>query len=56
MRLILAKLLWVYDMELKDYNVDYARDTKVYVIIVKPKLRVKFTRRAGAKVPAWDDE
>ncbi|KAF8543692.1 cytochrome P450 [Trichophaea hybrida] len=55
MRLILAKIMWTYDMELKDNKLDYARDTEVYVMCVKPKLPIKFTRREGAEVPLFDD-
>ena len=45
MRLILAKMVWNFDMELLTKG-DWA-DQKVYILYQKTPLRVKLTPRAG---------
>ena len=55
-RLVLSKMLWVYDMELvnKDLNLD--RDSTTYFLWIKPEIWVRFTRRQGVHVPILDSE
>jgi hypothetical protein len=53
MRVILAKMLWVYDMELTDDKLDWVRDSPAWTLWYKPALPVRFTRRAGVVVPAF---
>ncbi|KAL8826319.1 MAG: hypothetical protein Q9191_003870 [Dirinaria sp. TL-2023a] len=40
--LILAKLLWKYDMELVDPSLDWEGQSEVHVMWNKPELRVRF--------------
>ncbi|RPB04471.1 putative cytochrome P450 [Choiromyces venosus 120613-1] len=54
MRVILAKMLWVYDMELMDPNLSWGKDTNCYVLWDKLKLPIRYTRRAGIVVPPLD--
>ena len=56
MRLILAKMFWVYDMELVDdiNKLDWVRDGTSNPLWRKPPLMAKFTRRKGIKVPPVD--
>ncbi|TGZ76304.1 cytochrome P450 [Ascodesmis nigricans] len=58
MRLILAKMLWVYDMELVDDvdKLDWVRDGTANPLWRKPPLMVRFTRREGVRVGVLDDE
>jgi len=44
MRLILAKLLFTYDLELVDRTRNWMDTQKVYVLWDKPGLEVKVTR------------
>jgi cytochrome P450 len=55
MRVILAKMLWTYDMELMDDKLDWVRDSPAWTLWVKPALPVRFTRRAGVVVPPLDE-
>lgn len=55
MRVILAKMLWTYDMELMNKDLDWDRDSRCYTLWRKPDLFIKFTRRAGIHVPVLDD-
>jgi hypothetical protein len=55
MRVILAKMLWAFDMELKDEKLDWLRDSKWSLLWWKPALHVNFTRRDGIHVPPLDD-
>ncbi|KAI0198467.1 benzoate 4-monooxygenase cytochrome P450 [Astrocystis sublimbata] len=41
LRLIIAKLVWQYDIELFDQSVDWHRDSKMQTLWQKPKLAVK---------------
>jgi cytochrome P450 len=41
MRLILAKVLWHFDMELVDKEKDWMKDQKVFTLWDKPSLMVK---------------
>ncbi|KAI0163984.1 benzoate 4-monooxygenase cytochrome P450 [Xylariaceae sp. FL1272] len=41
LRLILAKLIWRYDMDLADSSVDWLRDSKMQTLWQKPDLKVK---------------
>ncbi|KAF8249206.1 putative cytochrome P450, partial [Wilcoxina mikolae CBS 423.85] len=56
MRVILAKMLWVYDMELKNEKLDWIAESDCHVFWKKPELRVNFTRRDGICVPPLDDD
>jgi len=51
MRLMLAKLFWVYDMELMNKAVDFEHDSKVWTLWNKPDLIVKLIRREGVELP-----
>jgi hypothetical protein len=44
MNLILAKLLWSYDMELVNDRVDWMKDGKVHTLWWKPKLFIRFQK------------
>jgi len=55
-RLVLSKMLWVYDMELVNKEVDLNRDSTSYVLWSKPDLWVRFVRRPGVQVPILDSE
>lgn len=55
MRLIVAKMLWVYDMELTNlHEMDWERDCKANPLWRKAPLMVKYTKRKGIVVPAID--
>lgn len=56
MRTILCKMLWVFDMELVDKNLDWNRDTENYLLWNRPELHVKYTRRPGIYVPPIDNK
>lgn len=43
--LLLSKILWVYDIELLNTDVDWLRDSKMAMLWKKPKLMVKTTPR-----------
>lgn len=45
MNLLLAKMLWTYDLELVNKEVNWLRDGKVHVLWWKPKLFVRFHQR-----------
>ncbi|KAF2249404.1 cytochrome P450 [Trematosphaeria pertusa] len=45
MFLLLAKMLWKYDLELVNKNMDWLKEGKVYVMWWKPKLMVRFHPR-----------
>lgn len=47
LRIIVAKMLWVYDMELLNKEEDWIGNNTVYAIWNKPELRVRYTRRPG---------
>lgn len=51
LRLIIAKVFWVYDIELLDKNLDWLRECEDYAFWIKPKLRAKVTKRAGIATP-----
>ena len=55
-RLVLSKMLWVYDMELVNKNLDLDRDSTNYFLWSKPEIWVRFTRRRGVQVPILDSE
>lgn len=44
-RLIIAKLLWVFDMQMTNEDeVDWDRDLKLYAIWLRPKVQVRFSK------------
>lgn len=43
--LILAKMLWQYDLELVNKGVDFIEEGRVFVMWWKPTLTVKFHKR-----------
>ncbi|KAI4107532.1 MAG: hypothetical protein L6R37_001492 [Teloschistes peruensis] len=45
MNLLLAKMLWTYDLELVNKNLDWLKEGKVHVLWWKPKLFVRFHKR-----------
>jgi hypothetical protein len=51
MRLILAKLFWVYDMELMNKTMDLDRDSKVWILWNKPDVMVRLVQREGIELP-----
>lgn len=55
LRIIIAKMLWVYDMELLDGKLDWNRDNQIQTLFVKPDLYMKFTRRPGIEAPSAAD-
>ncbi|KAK6064079.1 benzoate 4-monooxygenase cytochrome p450 [Seiridium cupressi] len=46
-RLALAKLAWKYDWELRNKDVDFLRQAKMYTLWQKPDVRVRYTPRSG---------
>ncbi|PUU72908.1 cytochrome P450 [Tuber borchii] len=49
-RLVLSKMLWVYDMELVNEDLDLDRDSTTYFLWIKPEIWMRFTRRQGVQV------
>lgn len=49
MRLILAKMVWQYDFELMDKELDWDRDSMMYVLWHKPSMNIRFHSRADVK-------
>ena len=45
LRIVLAKILWKFDMQLVDDKLDWEKENKNYVFWEKPALPVLFTRR-----------
>ncbi|KAI5810728.1 cytochrome P450 [Pyronema omphalodes] len=56
MRLILAKLFWAYDMQLKNQELDWVKDSQCNLLWRKPDMFLDFTRREGVYIPPVDDE
>ena len=50
LRIILAKMVWAYEWELVDTDMDWIPDNKFYVMWKKPDMKVRFHPRAGTKV------
>lgn len=46
MNLLMAKLFWTYDLELVNKNIDWLAEGKVHVLWWKPKLFIRFHKRA----------
>lgn len=46
LNLVLAKILWQYDMELVTKNINWLEDSQVHVLWWKPKLFVRFHQGA----------
>lgn len=53
-RLIMAKMLWAYDMELVDPAQEWLSENGFAVLWEKPALYVRYTRRQGVLVPPLD--
>ncbi|KAK3386864.1 putative cytochrome P450 [Podospora didyma] len=47
MRTTLAKIIWMYDLELVDSSIDWHRDSEMRTLWHFPKLMVRATKRAG---------
>ena len=47
LRLIIAKLVWMYDVELVDKELDWNEANVTYILWWKPELNVKLTTREG---------
>lgn len=45
LRVILAKMLWKFDMRLTDENLDWVKENKCYVFWEKPALPIQFSLR-----------
>jgi cytochrome P450 len=45
MRLLLASLLWHFDLELAEESKDWMERNQIYVLWLKPELKVKLTPR-----------
>ena len=50
MNLLLAKMLWTYDLELVNRDLDWLKEGRVHMLWWKPKLFVRFHRRDGGDV------
>jgi len=48
MSLELAKLVYAYDMELVNQELDYANDCRMYFMWYKPEMRVRFKHATQA--------
>ncbi|KAI0169620.1 cytochrome P450 [Hypoxylon sp. FL1284] len=46
LNLVLAKMLWRYDLELVSKDIDWLKDSQIHVLWWKPKLFVRFHERA----------
>jgi len=46
LNLVLAKLVWLYDMELVNKDIDWINDSKVHVLWWKPELYVRYYKAA----------
>ena len=53
LRLILARLIWMYNLELVDQNLDWIKANVVYSLWSKPSLHVKINFRDG--LPKGDE-
>jgi cytochrome P450 len=47
MRLYLAKMMWLYNLELVDKERDWVKDCKTYFMWMKAPLMIKVERREG---------
>ena len=45
MNLILSKMLWKYDLELVNKNLDWERESRLHVMWWKPALMIRFKER-----------
>ena len=52
MRIILATLVFSFDLELISKDVDWVRDTKIYFLWTKPNLMVRVVPEKGATISA----
>ena len=55
-RLVLSKILWVYDMELVNKDLYLDKDSTSEVLWSKPDIWVRFVRRRGVDVSILDSE
>jgi hypothetical protein len=46
LNLVMTKMLWTYDMELVNTELDWFRDAKLHGMWWKPKLMVRFHERS----------
>ncbi|KAL1598982.1 hypothetical protein SLS60_008128 [Paraconiothyrium brasiliense] len=50
LRVILAKMVWTYEWEMVDKNIDWVQDNKMYLLWKKPEMKMRFHPRAEIKV------
>ena len=48
--MFLTKILWAYDLELVNKDVDWVRDGQVFVAWSKPSLFIRFHPRADGNI------
>jgi hypothetical protein len=48
LRIIIAKMVFLFDFELVDDKLDWVRDSPIYILFDKPKLWTKVTPRDAA--------
>lgn len=51
LRVILAKMVWAYEWEMVDKDVDWVRDNKMYLLWKKPEMKMRFHSRAHETSP-----
>ena len=49
----LAKMMYKYDVELMNTEVDWQRDSEMHLLWRKPQLMVRISDRAGNGAPAY---
>lgn len=48
MRLVIAKIVWMYDMELVNMQQDWEKENKAYAFWMKAPLMARYKKRVGA--------
>lgn len=54
--LILSKMLWKYDMELVDNDLNWEEESRLHFLWLKPELRVRFFHRGDHGSPLADPD
>jgi cytochrome P450 len=47
MKIILSKLLYVYDLELMSKELDLEAESRAYITWMRPAMKIRFIRREG---------